>query len=302
MTRSPSKPLIDWAAWDLGVTLFDNMYQKVGLSFTLNHQHPLDWVLNGGYQDRPWKGKQKEMLWSPAVYKPLSTRKKANVVKVTCMVYDIDDGTPFEMHALFSDFYYYAHTTASSTPELPKWRLVLPLKKPVPGKEWGRAWEAGRRLFKERTGAEIDGACKDPSRMYFIAPPRHMCQIATSSDKVMVGYDIGEFLDLDWRSIEKPKPRNKVVNLTNRMARTAKTTERKIMEALKSEPESRRVAAERLGASITSDGIARYIECPNCKKKDVWFCIDPSQKHTATCNHKNSCGWYGSVYDLMQEF
>lgn len=302
MTRSHFKPVIEWSAWDLGVTLFNNRYEKVGLSLTLNHQHPLDWVLNGGYVDRPWKGKDKEMLWSPAVYKPLSTRKKANVIKVTCMVYDVDDGTPFEMHALFSDYYYYAHTTASSTDDHPKWRLVLPLKKAVPGKEWGRAWEAGRRLFKERTGADIDGACKDPTRMYYIAPPREMCKVASSSRYQQVGFDMGEFLDLNWQSIEKPKPRNKVVSLTQRTARTAKSSERKIMEALKCEPESRRIAAERLGATITSDGIARYIECPQCRKKDVWFCIDPSQKHTANCNHKNSCGWYGSVYDLMKEF
>jgi hypothetical protein len=79
MTRSHFKPVIEWSAWDLGVTLFNNRFEKVGLSLTLNHQHPLDWVLNGGYVDRPWKGKDKEMLWSPAVYKPLSTRKKAHV-------------------------------------------------------------------------------------------------------------------------------------------------------------------------------------------------------------------------------
>ena len=301
MTRSHFKPVIDWGAWDLGVTLFDNRFQRVGLSLTLNHQHPLDWVLNVGWSNRKWKGKDKEMLWSPAVYEPQATRKKANVVKVSCMVYDVDDGTPFEMHALFSDYYYYAHTTASSTPETPKWRLVLPLKKAVPGKEWGRAWEAGRRLFKDRTGSDIDGACKDPSRMYYVAPPKDMCQVATSSRKAFTSYDEGVFLDLDWRSIEKPKPRNKVVSLTQRKAKTAKSSERKIMEALRSEPDSRKVAAERLGAQITGDGIARYIECPQCRKKDVWFCIDPSQKHTAQCNHRNSCGWYGSVYDLLKE-
>jgi hypothetical protein len=164
--------------------------------------------------ESPWKGKEKEMLWSPAVYEPQATRKKANVVKVTAWSTMSTTGHPFEMHALFSDFYYYAHTTASSTPETPKWRLVLPLKKAVPGKEWGRAWEAGRRLFKDRTGSDIDGACKDPSRMYFIAPPRHMCQVATSSRKAITSYDEGVFLDLDWKSIEKPKPRNKVVSLT----------------------------------------------------------------------------------------
>lgn len=287
---------LEWKAWNLGVTLFDNRFQKVGLSLTLNTERPIDWVLNGGYQDREWLGKDKEKLWSPAVYEPYATRKKANVVKVTCMVYDVDDGTPFEMHALFSDYYYYAHTTASSSEECPKWRLVLPLKKAVPGQEWGRAWEAGRRLFKERTGSDIDGACKDPSRMYYIAPPRDRCRIATSGGRT------SEFLQLDWKSIEKPKPRNKVVSLTNRKARTAKSSEFKIMEALKCEPESRRIAAEQMGATITGDGIARYIECPNCKNKDVWFCIDPSQKHTATCNHMNSCGWYGSVYDLMKEY
>ena len=276
----------------LTVSLFDNLFSRVGLSITLESNISLAWVLDFGHNPRPSREKKDQPLWSPASYEPLATRKKANVRDVSCMVYDVDDGTPFEYHHLFSDFRYIAHTTASHSDDHHKWRLVLPLEKNVAGKEWYRAWQCGRDLFKRRTGAEIDGACKDPSRMYYVAPPRfHRLWVDHTSS--------GEYLDLDWRSVPKRKPRNKVVTLTNRNARTAKTSERRIMEALKSEPDSRHRAALELQANISDDGIARGVICPKCSRADVWFAINPEQKHTATCNHQNSCGWYGSVYDLL---
>jgi hypothetical protein len=278
--------------WSLGVSLFDSMYSRVGLSFTITAAKPLDWVLTSGYRHRTWKGKEKELLWSPATYEPYATRKKANVKQVSCMVFDVDDGTPFEYHRLFADYFYFAHTTASHTPELNKWRLVLPLKEPVPAKEWYRAWSLGQKLFKSRTGADIDGACKDPSRMYFVAPPLYMCRIITPKS-------YRNRLDLDWRSVPKKKPRTKIVSLTNRRARTIQSSEKKIKESLRSEPDSRQAAAVQLGASVSDDGIARGIKCPKCSRTQVWFCLDPTEKHTATCNHLNSCGWYGSVYDLL---
>ena len=276
----------------LTVSLFDNLFSRVGHTMTLESHISLSWVLNFGYNKRPSSLKKDQPLWSPASYEPNATRKKANVKNVSCMVYDVDDGTSFEFHHLFSDYRYIAHTTDSHTKDHHKWRLILPLEHHVAGKEWYRAWQCGRDLFKRRTGAEIDGACKDPSRMYYVAPPRLRREYIDHSH-------IGDYLELDWRSVPKRKPKNKVVTMTNRKARTAKTSARRIMESLKCETESRQAAAIELGANISDDGIARGVMCPQCSRSDVWFAINPEQKHTATCNHKNSCGWYGSVFDLL---
>ena len=276
------------------VSLFDNRFERVPSMVTIDSEIALDHILNFGHKARKKLPKDKERLWSPAAYEPNATRKSANVIELSMMVFDVDDGTTFNHHYLFCDYRYYAHTTHSHTEDHHKWRLVLPFKKPIKRENWRRAWQAGKNLFQHRTGSDIDGACKDPARMYYIAPPfgEHL---------FFDGSQEGNFLKLNWESIPEEKPKNKIVTLTNRRAMTAKSSEYKIMMALKMEPESRQKAAEQLKANISDDGIARGIVCPSCGRPDVWFAINPAQKHVATCNHQNSCRWFGSVYDLLTE-
>ena len=47
---------------------------------------------------------------------------------------------------------------------------------------------------------------------------------------------------------------------------------------------------------------ARYIPCPQCGDNSVYFSIDLNIGSTMKypqCNHKNSCGWWGTLKDLL---
>ena len=63
---------------------------------------------------------------------------------------------------------------------------------------------------------------------------------------------------------------------------------------LKDDREAREAVGKALGGKIGSD-FARQVMCPACSRPDVWFGLSNGW---ARCNHQNSCGWEGSVYDL----
>jgi hypothetical protein len=102
--------------------------------------------------------------WSPVTYKPGTTRLKVNVDQVYAMVLDVDHvELPYDRLAGLA---WVAHTTHSHNPPAdPRWRVVIPLSRPVSGEEerWSVYWRRGR----ERFGEAMDAACKDASRMYF---------------------------------------------------------------------------------------------------------------------------------------
>ena len=277
----------------ISISLFDNHFARIAFTLKIEPLHSLANFIEMRGENRKVLPKKALPLWSPASYEPRAMRLKANVLDVSCMVFDVDNGLPFEAHCLFSDYRYYAHTTASHTDELNKWRLVLPLRKPIKGEIWGRAWQAGAELFKERTGTEIDPACKNPDRMYYVAQPNAITYDHLGNDRTN-----RDFYDIDVKQLPKPKRKKKVVCYTGRKAVTSRSSENKIRDSLMNDPKARTAAAEALGASI-GDNMARRITCPACSRPDVWFLIEPDDKKTASCNHKNSCGWYGQLYDLL---
>ncbi len=105
-------------------------------------------------------------LWSPTVYRPNTTRGKANVLLVTCLVLDFDSGTaPEEFTRGWERYAYAMHTTHTHTEAHPKWRVVFPFARPVPAEEWPDLWQ---RLVKHFGGNAIDKQCKDASRIYYL--------------------------------------------------------------------------------------------------------------------------------------
>ena len=70
--------------------------------------------------------------------------------------------------------------------------------------------------------------------------------------------------------------------------------DREIRRRLSKDPDARQAMAVHLRAKVR-DGIARGMVCPSCGRPDVWFAIE---KGWAKCNHRGSCGWSGSVFDL----
>jgi hypothetical protein len=125
--------------------------------------------------------------WSPVTYKPGTRRAKANVDQVYALVLDVDHvDLPYDR---LTGLAWVAHTTHShNPPDDPRWRVVIPLLRPISGAEavWAPYWLRAR----ERFGEAMDEACKDSSRLYFWPT----CRLGAPS-RTEIG--AGELLDPD---------------------------------------------------------------------------------------------------------
>ena len=101
--------------------------------------------------------------WSPTRYADGATsRGNAGVQSVSCLVFDLDRVPPDEDH--LAGLQWIGHTTWSHTTVAPPWRVVIPLARPVPAKQWADVWQRARAALCP----EADPACKDPSRAYWL--------------------------------------------------------------------------------------------------------------------------------------
>lgn len=92
-------------------------------------------------------------LWSPAHYPQGSRRGSENVVHLSCLVLDYDSGLPIaEAAAAWQDVFHIVHTTWSHTPEVPKYRLILPLAQPVRPEDWRTVYD----WAEERAAGTVD--------------------------------------------------------------------------------------------------------------------------------------------------
>ena len=104
-------------------------------------------------------------LWAPACYRPGGRRSSENVVHLSCLVLDFDQGTPIsEAQARFEPWYHVVHTTWSHKQEFPKFRLILPLADPVPAEVWRPLWT----WANERSGLTVDPAMKSEGANYAV--------------------------------------------------------------------------------------------------------------------------------------
>ena len=112
------------------------------------------------------------MLISPAVYKPTTdpdnpiTRANVNVVRWDFACLDVDDYEgPFQnVIESLGSWYFVCYSTASSTKEHPKFRLVFPLQRSVMVDELRHFWYA---LNKEVLDIG-DAQTKDMARMFYV--------------------------------------------------------------------------------------------------------------------------------------
>lgn len=106
-------------------------------------------------------------LISPATYIPDTTRGNDNVTGwgMWCAL-DIDDfeGDIEQIKKAYGEYRFVCYSTASSTKEQPKFRLVFPLNKEVHKEDIKHFWFA---LNKE-IGDVADAQTKDLSRMYYV--------------------------------------------------------------------------------------------------------------------------------------
>jgi len=117
------------------------------------------------------KSKKEASLISPAVYLSDTTRANANVTHwakwaaVDVDDYEIDtESLQEELNKTLGDYYYVCYSTASSTTDFPKFRIVFPLTDSVAADDIKHFWFA-LNSFIDSMG---DKQTKDLSRMYYI--------------------------------------------------------------------------------------------------------------------------------------
>lgn len=116
------------------------------------------------------KGKKDAQLISPATYQQGTTRANANVVDWSgWAAVDVDDHVfegdlKSELYDRYGNYYYVCYSTASSTNDHPKFRLIFPLKTNVENTKIKKFWYA----LNTELGSIGDRQTKDLSRMYYI--------------------------------------------------------------------------------------------------------------------------------------
>lgn len=227
--------------------------------------------------------------WNPATYRPGTTRASANVVTISALAFDLDRGESLrDIWALWPEHPRVLYTTWSHTVEHPKARLVVPLAEPVPPEGWGRVWDWANQYMKRR-GVIPDSKCSDPTRLYFLPAVSSGLQVHHSRVETA-----GTLLSIDWRSIPDLR------RIRRSMSRGIRIGDAKLDY---SDPLNRMRAAQQLRASVGGHGEnerAYAIICPSCSRPSAYFYLLPrAPSGWAVCHHKASCGWTGSLANLV---
>ena len=102
--------------------------------------------------------------WSPSTFVD-NKRAANNVERVHALVLDVDGGWSIDgAREALKGFYGIIHTSKSHTDEIHRFRIVLPLTRPVSAFEYGELW----RRVDTQWPAHFDPACKDASRFWFL--------------------------------------------------------------------------------------------------------------------------------------
>ena len=254
---------------------------------------------------RPITIKKDLPLWSPARFNSRTKLTNEKVDAVSLAVFDIDEGVPFECHQCFGEYQYIAHTSFSHTPNEHKWRLIIPFEVPIPRHLWTFVWGRLHKFFQDTTGREMDVACKDARRFYYLPNKGENYQYFVNDTGRTLGYDL-ETLERDYR-FHKERERELKEERRREKERLADVPEytrdykKEFMDDLRFERHWRESLGQRIGAKITTDRAVNFT-CPSCGRKDAtFFYLEPvimwdengeaySVNHQAYCFHKESCG------------
>lgn len=112
-------------------------------------------------------GDDSSPLISPAIFRKDTTRANDNVLswaKWCCIDVDGFEGTMEEVLEPLKDYYYVCYSTASSTEDKPKFRVVFPLTDAVPASRIKHFWHSINSLVL----GVVDAQTKDLCRMFYI--------------------------------------------------------------------------------------------------------------------------------------
>jgi hypothetical protein len=128
----------------------------------------MTWPELSKYLARPIVGDLKDSggAWSPALYRD-DVRRKSNLVAVSALVIDVDEGGDVERIAeLLTRYRAVVHSTFSSTPAAPRCRIVLALAEPIDAATYSQTHTVVRRHLAQ-CGVCADEGAKDPSRLSY---------------------------------------------------------------------------------------------------------------------------------------
>jgi hypothetical protein len=216
----------------------------------------------------PRGGKQDAELISPASYVNDTTRANKNVLDWSSWAaVDVDDHEfkgklEDELCNRFGDFSYVCYSTASSTIDYPKFRLVFPLKSSIESAKIKHFWFA---LNKE-LGEIGDGQTKDLSRMYYIPA-------AYSGANNFIFSNVGD-----------------TINPDNLMAKHLYAEKRigSFMDRLTPEMQAQIIEHRKSKMENTSIHWTGYRDCP-------FF----PRRLEAEYRSISSTGWYSKMYSIM---
>lgn len=210
------------------------------------------------------------MLMSPAIYEKDTTRANRNVIEWAgwCAV-DVDD---FEVNGdlhdtlldKFSHYSFCCYSTASSTKDSPKFRLVFPLTCSVRNERIKHFWHA----LQTELGELGDKQTKDLSRMYYI-PAKY-----ADADNFIFHNDNGSFIDPNELMVKHPYAEK--ANLNNFFDRLPEDMQKSIIEHRKAKLDNTNVAW------------SSYRDCP-------YFPRQLENEYRLI----SKTGWYHKMYQIM---
>jgi hypothetical protein len=216
----------------------------------------------------PRVGKRNAPLISPASFKKDTTRKNDSVISwCGWAAVDVDDhqieGDLKETLAKkYGDWYYVCYSTASSTKEFPKFRLIFPLKCHVEASKIKAFWYA----LNSELESIGDRQTKDLSRMYYV-PADY--KNANNFIFTNVGQYIDPYALIDKHPTLVPKGNNFFDRLPSSM-------QEMILQHRKDQMDNRTISWN------------SYRNCPFINKKLV-----------AEYRTISSTGWYHKMYQIM---
>ena len=261
---------------NFSLTLFDSIFDnKTNKRMDFSSWEKFEKLLYNiseqpGY--KPPKGekpkKKPSPLISPAVYTPGSTRKNDNVIEWSgWAAIDVDDhdfkgNLKDELANRFGSYYYVCYSTASSTNDEPKFRLVFPLTSNVEQSKIKHFWYA----LNTEIGQLGDVQTKDLSRMYYV-PARY------PGANNFIFTNTGSFINPHELMSKHPYVEKQNVGLLDKLPEA-------IREAIIKERASR--------LTNTDFHWTSYHNCPFVSRKMI-------DEYTTISN----TGWYHKMYQMM---
>ena len=249
----------------VSLTIFDSIYDnKTNKRMDYNSFDEFEQVLYKLSESTKYPTKKDAPLISPATYIPDTTRGNDNVTGwgMWCAL-DIDDfeGDIEQIKKAYGEYRFVCYSTASSTEEQPKFRLVFPLSKEVHKEDIKHFWFA---LNKE-IGDVADAQTKDLSRMYYVpAKYKDAFNFIFSQD--------GKVMDPNYLMDKHPY----VVPNENFFDRLPEAIKKGLIEHRKGK------------LNNTNITWSNYSDCPFVNQKQ----IDEYKSISGT-------GWYAKMYQIM---